>query len=110
MARFGKGNKMGARFGKDIDPKEAQLKGAKSRTLAKSLKEAYLRELNSKVEDNKGNTISGFTAVARAMMREATRGNHKAAHEMAHIIGEDVQVVQIDNSIPIQIVDDGLGE
>lgn len=75
----------------------------KKRRLIKSLKEAYLAEL-----EKDGKSGNNFQAVAKAMVREAVSGNVAAAKELAHILGEDIVRIDTSNAIPIQLIDDGL--
>lgn len=80
----------------------------KKRRLIKSLKEAYLEELEETKKTSSGKKLNGFQAVAKAMVREAVSGNVAAAKELAHILGEDIVRIDTSNAIPIQLIDDGL--
>ena len=76
-----------------------------SRRFAKSLREAYLAELS---KESKDGTFNGFELIAAAMVKEAGKGNVGAAKELAHICGEDILRMQVDNTVPIKLVDDYL--
>lgn len=77
------------------------------RKLYKSLREAYEAEL-ARESGKEKNLVNGFEKVARALVNEAAKGNVAAAKELAHILGEDVQRVQVESAVPIQIMDNGL--
>lgn len=75
----------------------------RSRAIAKSLKRAYIAELEK--DDGSGNN---YQAVAKAIVKAAANGNVAAARELAHILGEDIVRIDTSSAIPIQLIYDGL--
>lgn len=60
-----------------------------------SIKQAYVKALKDNVNFN-GTTMTGYEALGKAMVAAAIKGNVRAAAELAHILGEDVQRIQVD--------------
>lgn len=81
----------------------------RARAYAKSLREALRAEAEKEKESKtNGEKYNGFEAIASAMVREAVKGNVQAAQFVAKIMGEDVLKIEANNTIPIQLIDDGL--
>lgn len=80
----------------------------RARAYAKSLREALRAEAEKQKDTKDGKGINGFEAIANSMVREAVKGNVQAAQFIAKIMGEDVLKIEANNTIPIQLIDDGL--
>lgn len=80
----------------------------RARAYAKSLREALRAEAEKQKENKNGDGVNGFEAIANSMVREAVKGNVQAAQFIAKIMGEDILKVEATNTIPIQLIDDGL--
>lgn len=72
MAKFENGHTLGKQFGRDIDPREAQAKGAEAKRLKKSRREAILKAIKDQP------LTADLAATTDALLLNATNAELKA--------------------------------